>query len=76
LLERQAGRVEPALAAFEGAARAKSDAFEGPYLMAETLAALGRRAEAERWALEARRRSPNEPRVEQLLQGMRRSSRR
>ena len=74
LLERQAGRVEPALAAFEGAARAKADAFEGPYLLAETLAALGRRAEAERWALEARRRSPNEPRVEQLLQGMRRSS--
>jgi choline-sulfatase len=71
LLERQAGRVAPALAAFEGAARAKADAFEGPYLLAETLAALGRRPEAERWALEARRRSPNEPRVEQLLQRMR-----
>ena len=73
LLERQAGRVAPAIAAFEGAARAKADAFEGPYLLAETLAALGRRVEAERWALEARRRSPNEPRVEQLLQGMRSS---
>jgi choline-sulfatase len=73
LLERQAGRVAPAIAAFEGAARAKADAFEGPYLLAETLAALGRRVEAERWALEARRRSPNEPRVQQLLEGMRRS---
>jgi choline-sulfatase len=73
LLERQAGRVAPAIAAFEGAARAKADAFEGPYLLAETLAALGRRVEAERWALEASRRSPNEPRVQQLLEGMRRS---
>ena len=72
LLERQAGRVDAALNAFERAARAKADAIEGPYLMAETLASLGRRAEAERWAQEAHRRSPNEPRAEQLLQRIRR----
>ena len=76
LLERQAGRVAAALSAFESAASAKADAFEGPYLMAETLAAVGRRAEAEKWVMEARRRSPNEPRVEQLVQAMRQSGRR
>ncbi len=72
LLERQGGRVDAALAAFERAASAKADAIEGPFLLAETLASLGRRQEAERWALEALRRSPNEPRVEQLLQRIRR----
>ena len=74
LLERQAGRVDAALAAFEGAARAKSDAFEGPYLLAETLAAVGQRQDAERWAQEALRRSPNEPRAQELLQRIRRSA--
>ena len=43
LLERQAGRIDAALAAFERAASARADAFEGPYLLAETLAGLGRR---------------------------------
>ncbi len=71
LLERQGGRVGAALAAFERAANAKADAIEGPYLLAETLAGLGRRQEAERWALETLRRSPNEPRAEQLLQRIR-----
>ena len=74
LLERQAGRVDAALAAFERAAAAKADAFEGPYLLAETLAALGRRQEAARWAEEARRRSPNDARVQQLLQQVQRST--
>jgi choline-sulfatase len=74
LLERQAGRIDAALAAFERAAGAKADAFEGPYLLAETLAGIGRRQEAERWAEEARRRSPNDARAEQLLQRVRRSS--
>ncbi len=74
LLERQAGRVDAALAAFEGAARAKSDAFEGPYLLAETLAAVGQRQDAERWAQEALRRSPNEPRAQELLQRIGRSA--
>ena len=32
LLERQAGRVDAALAAFERAAAVKADAIEGPYL--------------------------------------------
>ena len=73
LLERQAGRVDAALAAFEEAARAKPDAFEGPYLLAETLAAGGRQ-DAERWAQEALRRSPNEPRAQELLQRIRRSA--
>jgi choline-sulfatase len=68
LLERQAGRVDAALTAFERAASAKPDAFQGPYLLAETLATLGRRQEAARWAQEARRRSPSEPRVQELLQ--------
>jgi len=72
LLERQGGRVDAALAAFERAASAKADAIEGPYLLAETLASLGRRQQAERWALEALRRRPNEPRAEQLLQRIRR----
>jgi hypothetical protein len=39
----------------------------GPYLLAETLAGLGRRGDALRWAEEARTRSPSEPRVLQLL---------
>ena len=68
LLERQAGRVEAALTAFERAAAAKADAIEGPYLMAETLLAVGRRADAERWAAEALRRGPNDPRAGELLQ--------
>jgi choline-sulfatase len=67
LLERQAGSVDAALAAFEQAARAQADEMAGPYLMAETLAGRGRRAEAERWAREALRRSPNDPRAQQLV---------
>jgi tetratricopeptide (TPR) repeat protein len=74
LLERQAGRVQAALAAFEQAATAKADAMEGPYLLAETLSALGRRQEAERWAIEALRRSPNDPRAERLLDRIRNRS--
>ena len=68
LLEREAGRIEAALAAFERAAGAGSDAMEGPYLMAETLLALGRREDADRWAREAVRRRPDDPRARQLLQ--------
>ena len=67
LLEREAGRADAALAAFEGAARAKADAMEGPYLLAETLLALGRRQDAERWAREAARRTPDDPRLKPLL---------
>jgi choline-sulfatase len=70
LLERQAGNADAAVAAFEHAATAKTDAFVGPYLLAETLSRLGRGADAERWAREALRRNPNEPRVHQLLQRM------
>ena len=36
--------------------------------MAETLAGLGRRQQAERWAREALRRSPNDARAQQLLE--------
>ncbi|HVO11707.1 MAG TPA: sulfatase-like hydrolase/transferase [Vicinamibacteria bacterium] len=68
LLERQAGRVDAALAAFEKAAAARADDMAGPYLLAETLAARGRRAEADRWAQEALRRSPGDPRAQQLAQ--------
>jgi choline-sulfatase len=74
LLEREMGRVEPALAAFERASSVKRDAMEGPYLMAETLMALGRREDADRWAQEALRRAPRDPRVGQLLEQMRRSA--
>jgi choline-sulfatase len=76
LLDRDAGRVDAALAAFERAASARPDAMEGPYLMAETLAALGRRQDAERWAQEAYRRSPRDARVNQLVQEIRRLSKR
>ena len=68
LLERQARRIDAALDAFERAANATPGAMEGPYLMAETLASVGRRQEAERWAREARRRSPNDARAQQLLE--------
>ena len=71
LLERQAGRVDAALQAFERAAGAKADEMAGPYLLAETLAGLGRRTESLRWAEEALRRSPNEPRAQQLRQRIR-----
>ncbi len=71
LLERQAGRVEAALQAFERAAGAKADDMAGPYLLAETLADVGRRPEAEHWAEEALKRSPREPRVLRLLQRIR-----
>ena len=71
LLERQAGRVDAALAAFERAAGAKADEMAGPYLLAETLATQGRLKEAERWAEEALRRSPSEPRVLRLLERIR-----
>ena len=73
LLERQAGRTEAAVAAFERAAAAKADEMAGPYLLAETLAGLGRRTEALRWAEEALRRSPNEPRTQQLQQRLSRA---
>ena len=75
LLERQAGKTNAALEAFERAAGAKADEIAGPYLMAETLANLGRWPEAERWAQEALRRSPNDPRAQQLLQRIRRAPR-
>jgi arylsulfatase A-like enzyme/Flp pilus assembly protein TadD len=71
LLERQAGRTSAALEAFERAASAKADGVAGPYLMAETLASLGRRPEAEHWAQEALRRGPDDPRVRQLAQRLR-----
>ncbi len=72
LLERQAGRTSAALEAFERAAGARADEVAGPYLMAETLAGLGRRPEAERWAEEALRRSPDDPRAcKRLLQRIR-----
>jgi tetratricopeptide (TPR) repeat protein len=74
LLERQAGRVDAALTAFERAAGAKVDAFEGPYLLAETLAGIGRPKDAARWADEAVRRNPNDPRVQQLLQRIQRAA--
>ena len=67
LVERQRGNREAALAAFERAASARADAFVGPYLLAETLAQAGRPAEAKRWADEALRRGPNEPRVKELV---------
>jgi choline-sulfatase len=70
LLERQAGRPSAALEAFEKAASANGD-VAGPYLLAETLAGLGRRAEAARWAEEARKRSPGDPRVQQLARSPR-----
>ncbi len=71
LLERRAGRTTEALQAFERAAGAKADEMAGPYLLAETLAGLGRRGDALRWAEEARTRSPSEPRVLELLQRLR-----
>ena len=71
LLERQAGRTSAALQAFERAASARADEFAGPFLMAETLAGMGRRPEARRWAQEALRRRPNDPRAQELLQRMR-----
>jgi tetratricopeptide (TPR) repeat protein len=74
LLERQAGRVDAALTAFERAAGAKADAFEGPYLLAETLAGIGRRQDAARWAEEAVRRNPSDPRAQQLLQRIQRAA--
>jgi arylsulfatase A-like enzyme/tetratricopeptide (TPR) repeat protein len=75
LLERQAGRATAALADFERAAEARPGELAGPYLMAETLAALGRRAEARRWAQEAVRRSPGDPRARQLAQRLQGDSR-
>jgi choline-sulfatase len=71
LLERRAGRTGAALEAFARAASAKTDEVAGPYLLAETLAGLGRRPEAQRWAREALRRGPNDPRVQQLAQRLR-----
>jgi predicted Zn-dependent protease len=71
LLERQAGRPSAALAAFEKAASARTDEVAGPYLLAQTLAGLGRRPEAKRWAQEALRRRPNDPRAQELLQRVR-----
>jgi choline-sulfatase len=74
LLERQSGKVSAALTAFEHAATAQPDDLAGPYLLADTLSRLGRRQEAERWAHEAQRRSPNNPRVQELLQRTARTS--
>jgi tetratricopeptide (TPR) repeat protein len=71
LLERQAGRTAAALEAFERAASAKTDEVAGPYLLAETLSNAGRRPEAQRWAQEALRRGPNDPRVRQLAERLR-----
>lgn len=68
LIERQRGQLDSALAAFEQAAKANAGAFVGPYLLAETLARAGRTADAKRWAEEALRRGPNEPRVKQLAE--------
>jgi tetratricopeptide (TPR) repeat protein len=70
LLERQRGHLEAAMTAFERAATVKTDAFVGPYLLAETLSRAGRMADARRWAREALRRSPDEPKVRQLLRRM------
>ncbi len=67
LLERQSGNIAGALAAFEHAAVAQPEGVAGPYLLGDTLSRLGRRQEAERWAREAQRRSPNDPRVQELL---------
>jgi choline-sulfatase len=71
LLERGAGRTSAALEAFARAASADAEHFAGPYLMAETLAGLGRRPEARRWAEEALRRAPNDPHAQGLLQRVR-----
>ena len=71
LLERQAGRIDAALAAFDKASSAGANEVAGPYLMAETLADLGRRPEARRWAQEAVRRRPNNLRAQELLQRVR-----
>ena len=71
LFERQAGRTSAALAAFERASAAKADEMAGPYLLAETLAGLGRRSEAARWSQEALRRSPGDARAQQLTQRLR-----
>jgi tetratricopeptide (TPR) repeat protein len=71
LLERQQGRIDAALAAFERAAAVSSAALEGPYLLAETLLATGRRQQAEKWAAEALRRSPADPRAQELVRRIR-----
>ena len=67
LIERQRGQLDSALAAFEQAAKANAGAFVGPYLLAETLLRAGRTADAKRWAEEALRRAPSEPRANELL---------
>ena len=74
LLQRQSGNIADALAAFEHAATAQPDGVAGPYLLGDTLSRLGRRQEAERWAREAQRRSPNDPRVQELLRRILRAS--
>jgi choline-sulfatase len=68
LLQRNAGNTGAALEAFERAASADAADFAGPYLMAETLAATKRRGEARRWAEEALRRAPSDPRTQALVQ--------
>jgi predicted Zn-dependent protease len=67
LIERQRGQIDPALAAFEQAAKANAGAFVGPYPLAETLLRAGRTADAKRWADEALRRGPNDCRVKELV---------
>lgn len=75
LLERQAGRTAAALSDFERAAAARPGELAGPYMMAETLVELGRRAEARRWAQEAVRRNPGDPRARELAQRLQGDSR-
>jgi tetratricopeptide (TPR) repeat protein len=71
LLERAAGRIDAALDAFQHAASTQTNDFAGPYLLADTLARLGRSQEAARWAAEAARRNPGDARVRELVQRMR-----
>ncbi len=67
LVERQRGNRDAALAAFERAASANPTRSSDHISLAETLAQAGRAAEAKRWADEALRRGPNEPRVKELV---------
>ena len=71
LIERQRGPLDAALAAFEHAATANTGAFVGPYRLAETLLRAGRTANARRWAEEALRRGPKQPRMKQLVERVR-----
>ena len=72
LLERQAGQCRRRARGLRTGGAPKPMRSRVPILLAETLAGLGRRQEAERWAQEALRRSPTDPRAQQLLQRIRR----